>query len=222
MEKYEILASRVTKRGVKVTVSMGAEKDDLVFADIRAGLAWPTDRSPFYCCVLGQPWVDTRFYNPAHPNYELLAEFEHKSLDLDERLSRMADVAVLYKCDFFGDLSASFEEDAHAYHEFKVGKGFSYGDLRPAPFPERFRLGVELIKSWIKSHRLDPMKGSIVSDQLLKITEADLANPKVKELFFAVESLRHAVASFKRDPPVQPLIGTHRRNYPTSPHSWMV
>jgi hypothetical protein len=111
----------------------------------------------------------------------------------------MADVADTYLCRFYADLSGIHEESAATYRRFKSDAGFEHGSLLEAPHVSNIRMGVETIKSLVKASCLDIAKGSTAFDQLSRITEADLAEPDVTQKYYAVEALRHAVASFKRD-----------------------
>jgi hypothetical protein len=221
MEKYQILDSEITKYNIKYVATIEGEKVELKFADVRAGLAWATDKSPLYWCILAQPWIDTEVYAAKVPSYELIKEYMYPGLSIDDKFNSMADDSILYRCDFFADLCPAYEDEAESYWDFRSDRGYQDGGLVAAPYANSFRIGVELIKSWVKSYKLDIMENSEAFDQLSKITESDLADPKVKENFFAIEALRHVASSFKRDPVVQQPQPEIPRNYPPHSQGWM-
>lgn len=220
MHKYEILESERLKAGVKYDALEGGTRISLKLADVRGGLAWATNKSSFYYCIVAQEWIDKRYYN-ADPNFYLLVEREIKGLDIDERFNLVVDDACLYLCDFFADRSPIHEAELNTFYDFWSKHNYRYGNLLPAPYVDNFRLGVEIIKSWVSARRLIIPENTLILDQLSRITENDLSDPDVMKRFFAVDGLRHVVASFKRDPASQSRPDMNFNTGISHPQAWM-
>ena len=220
-DRYQIIESRKTRDGIEYTVGSGSEIETLQFTDIRGAWAWPTDRSPFYWCLVAQEHTDTDSFDEMNTYFELVAEGIDYGLDLDTRFGALTDVSALYLCNFYADLSAVHEEEAAAYYDFQSKHSSKNGSLAPAPYADNFRLGVELTKSWVRERRLDIPKDTVVFDQLSRITNADLADRALKESFFAIETLRHVISSYKRDPVIHKQL-QRPVNFSPHPGSWML
>jgi hypothetical protein len=200
-QKYQMIDSGITATGLhKFSYSTGAGIADVRYTAVRAGIAFPTDKSPFHLVIVGQEYFDPQIYVDTSPVYELLFELSDHGLDLEARHGKLADCADLYKCDFYANLAGINEVGAESYRDFKAKHSYGYGGLLEAPYSANIRLGVELLRSHVKDRSLDIPKDSPAFEQLSRITEADLAEPDVMGKFYAVESLRHCMASYKRDP----------------------
>ena len=202
-QKYEMLDCGITTIGHKFSMfEQGVQGHivDRLYTAVRAGIAFAADKSPFHVAVVGQQYIDSGLYADTIPGFELLYEATDHGLDLEARHNRLADVADLYKCNFYADLSGINDDAAESYRHFKSKCHYEFGNLLEAPYSQNFRIGIELIKSQVKSHYLDISKDSPAFGQLSRITEADLAEPDVRQKFFAVEALRHVMAAFKREP----------------------
>jgi hypothetical protein len=220
-QKYELIETEKCKTFLKYVVENDGEQIEMRFAAVRGAWAWPTDISPFYYCIVAQEWVDSDSYSTAEdPNLELICECTLPGLDLMDRFNRLSDDASLYLCDFRADLNPIHEPEMLAYYDYRSKRNFRYGRLSPAPYADSFRLGVELIKSLAKTSRIDVARETVIYNQLAKITENDLGDVDIKCRYFAIEALRHVVASFKRDPVVylQPYTGT---GFTPHPQAWM-
>ena len=155
------------------------------------------------------------------PNFQLIAEGIDTGLDFESRFRALADLSALYRCDYYADLSDIHEPEAAAYYDFQSKHSYRQGDLAPAPYEDNFRLGVELIKSWVRERRLDLPANTEVFDQLSRITHPDLAGPRVRGRFFAVEALRHVVSGYRRDPAIKPQLH-YMGNYSHYSQGWML
>jgi len=220
--KYEILSSLIGRVGHMFTYQNASEKAEIRFTDVRGGLAWPTDSSPFYCVILGQKWFDQRLYYDKSATFEIIFEAVDRGLDLERRFGELADISSMYKCAFQADLGTLHEPESDSWYDFRAHKSLEYGDLEPAPWCDNFRMGIELCKTSVRTHKLTLTKDTEIFDQLARITETDLAEKDVKSKYFAAEALRHALASFKRDPADLPDVDTSRRGRGGSgPQGWL-
>jgi hypothetical protein len=222
-QKYDMLDCGITAIGHKFSAAEYGTGDHISirFTAVRAGISWASDKSPFHMVVVGRQYIDENLYAITTPAYELLFECADHGLDLEARQNKMADTADLYKCDFYADLSGINEVPAESYRDFKSKHNFEHGSLLEAPYAGNLRLGVESIKSYVKSHSLDIPKDSPAFDQLSRITEADLAEPDVRQKFFAVESLRHVMAAYKRDPVTRRITFGPGPQYGSNEQGWM-
>jgi hypothetical protein len=152
--KYDVLDSLIGKVGHQLTYQNGSAQDIMRFIDIRAGLAFATDSSPFYCIVLGQQWFDPKLFFDTSPSFIVLFEGIDRGLDLERRFSSLADIAALYKCDFYADLAPLCEPEADSWYDYRQHKNLQHGDLDPAPWADNFRMGIELCKTAVRTHKL--------------------------------------------------------------------
>jgi hypothetical protein len=220
-QKYKVLSSGITATRLhKYTYGQSGGTADIRFAAVKGGIAFPTDKSPFHAVVVGQEYIDLSLYAITEPEFELLYEVTDHGLDLEARHNKLADIADLYKANFYADLSGINEAAAEGYRGFKSKHSYAFGSLLEAPYSGNIRLGVELLKSHVKNHTLDIPKHSPAFEQLSRITEADLGEPDVMQKFFCIESLRHVMCSYKRDPGgPSPILSPGRIRY--SEHGWM-
>jgi hypothetical protein len=108
---------------------------------------------------------------------------------------------------------------AEIYRNYTFKEKISIGSLSQAPYVDNFRLGLSLIKDWMKVGLLDISEKSIVYDQLKKITLADLEEmPEIK--FYVINGLRFAIGAFEKYP-VSHYVYPIQRNYYSGPASWM-
>ena len=202
-QRYEIIKTDLVKTGHLFTVDVpNLGRHEMRYLAVRGGVAWATNESPCFWCVIGQVWVDPNIYAIEEPVFELLAECSDNGLDIDTRYGGLLDDATVYKCHYYADLSGDFETEFEAYRDFLSRGSYNHGALLSAPYADRFRLGIELIKSLIKARRLEIPKETVTFEQLSRITEYDLADPACRQRFYAIEGLRHVMASFKRDPAI--------------------
>jgi len=204
--RYQILDSDIGNVGHYLTIQSGSQKDEVRFCDVRGGIAWATDLSPFCIVIVGQDFFDEKLYYDKSPSFTLIFEATDRGLDLERRFNELADIAELYKCDLFADLSPLHEPEQDAWYDYHSAKGLTYGDLLPAPWSDNFRLGIELCKTSVRKHKLSITKDTEAFLQLSRITEKDLGDKDVKARYFAIEALRHLMAAFKRDPADHPNI----------------
>jgi hypothetical protein len=220
--EFEILESKIGKIGHQFTVQNGDQKDEIRFVDVRGGWSWPTDQNPYYCIIVGQDFFDARMYADKSPSFSVIAEITDKGLDLEKRFNDLADIAELYKCDFYANLGSLHEPEADSWYDYQAHKSLRHGDLAPGPWAENFRLGVELCKTSIRTRKLSISKDTEVFAQLQKITQKDLADKDVKSRYYCIEALRHVMASYKRDPAEMPHIDHSKRfDSGAQGQSWM-
>lgn len=205
-QKIEIIESTRTKTGViKLSTPTGQAK----YTAIRAGL----DPESQYYLICGLEWFDDGIYalEPTHRAIDVLLEYRHEGLVLDDLFHKMVSDARLFFSDFWMDRDENHNEDfCKAYYHFQSKHTSPYGALLPAPWTENFKLGLGKIKSLVKENRLDVNKNTLIFDQLTKITQADLENAAVKSTFFCVEALRHVINSFDFSKPIQPQAKPYR------------
>ena len=215
----EVLEGNKKKNCIKLEyISPSGEPGSERFAAIRGGIAWATDKSPFFTVILGQPVFD-QYAAIKEPSFTLLLERADESFDLDARYSQLADDASLFCCDFYTDFSDKFEADRESYFEYRSKFSQPFGELIPAPFQGRYRTGVELIKTLVGRDKLHLPKTSECYSQLSRMSKADLSGKKTSERFWAIEALRHVVASFKRDPVI--ISESNYRSRPEGLNPWM-
>lgn len=224
--RYQIISSEMTKSFFKFTYDPGGggAVADGSFAIIRGAIAHATDKSPCYWCLVGQEFVDPTLYvSTADPRFELIGEVEDHGLDADARHQALLDDGALFMADFYCDLSPEYAPIEEAYRSFQDLHKSEFGGLYPAPWAEarHFRLGVESLKSLVRSHKLDIPKKTTAFEQLSRITESDLADPDCRSKYYAIEALRHVMASFKRNPHEQIYLEGPRAAYPGS-EGWML
>ena len=222
-QKYDVIDGEITPSFHKYSAAEQGTGNliTLRFTAVRAGIAFTTDKSPFHLSVVAQHYIDPEIYADTSPAFDLLFECTDHGLDLESRHNKMADIANLYKCDFYADLSGTNQDSVESYRHWKSKHGFEHGSLLEAPYAGNIRLGVEAIKSYVKSHSLDIPKHSPAFEQLSRITEADLAERDVMPRYYAVEALRHVMSSFKRNPGARRIL-TPRIPRNTSPLGWMI
>jgi hypothetical protein len=220
-QKYEMLNCSINRNGHRFIATEQGNLVPILFVAVRGGVAFACDRAPFHAVVVGRHYVDPEIYANTEPAYEVLFEVTDHGLDLERRHSKLADIGDLYKCNFYADLSGNNEVAAESYRDYKYRHKFDFGSLLEAPYAGNIRLGIEAIKSQISSNVLDIAKGSPAFEQLSRITKADLAELDVAQKYYAVEALRHAVASFKRDSGSGSRITIKLPQYGQQPHGWM-
>ena len=192
----------------------GSEK----FAAIRGGIAFASEKSPFYSCIVGQPLPD-KFDEVKEPFFVLLKETVHAGFDLIQRYSQLKDDAELFCCDWYCDFSDKYDSERESLYEYNSKFSQSFGDLVPAPYANQFRVGLELIKTQTSQNKLIIPKDTEVYSQLTRFTADDLGGKKIAQRFYALEALRHIASSFKRDPAT--IQESNYRRRPEGLNPWM-
>jgi len=214
--KSEMLESTRTKNGViKLSTVDGVAK----YISIRAGL----DPESQYYVIAGLEFIDEEIYavEPGHRAIDVLLEYKHESLILDDFFYKMIEDASLYFCDFYMDRDENHNEDfQQAYFHFQSKHRNPHGALLPAPWVDSFRLGLGKIKSLVKEDRLDVDNDTLIFNQITKITQ-DFEDKDVRTKFFTIEALRHVINSFDRDRPIQINPYNHPGTFGKGPQSWM-
>ena len=134
---FEILSGEKLKNFIKLQyVEPGGKRSEDRFTAIRGGIAFATDNSPFYCCVVGQPRPDEYADESLRkPNFELLYEKIFKGFDQEQRYSALGDAAAIFCCDFYCDYSAEKHQAAKdSFYDYRTKHPQTFGDLAPILF----------------------------------------------------------------------------------------
>jgi hypothetical protein len=187
---YEIKTARRDKNSDKVHHEVEG-KPDIIYLDIRAGLAWPYQRKPGYWLIVGQ-----REEKNVFGKYPLVLLDEGKAKDLSKIFASITDAALRLKCeDVYVDMSEENEPYRHAFSRYCDEGNIRCVFLKPAPYVENFEYGVGLIRDYVKDKVLEIDRGSIVARQLGRIPESVLEENQIAE-YYAVHALRFVLASF--------------------------
>ncbi len=216
----EIVESRRNKNGTIELIT--ADGRNPRYVSIRAGL----DPESRYYIICGMEWVDEQIYaiEPGHRAIDILLEYRHENLILDDFFYKIVEDGSLYFCNFFMDREETHNEDFQkAYAHFKSNHRNPHGALLPAPWVENFKLGLGKIKSLVKEDRLAVNKNTEIFKQLTGITEADLDGKDVRTTHYCIEALRHSINSFDRDRPIQSQPNSHPGGFRSigGKQSWM-
>lgn len=216
--KSEITESKRKKNNVIELTTVDGQNPQYI--SIRAGL----DPENSYYCIAAMEWIDEKFYSiePGHRAIDILLEYRHEGLVLDDFFYKMIEDASLYCCDFYLDREETKNEAFQkAYFHFQSNHRNPHGALLPAPWVDNFRLGLGKIKSLVKENRLNVSENTEVFNQLTRITQANLEDKDVRTKFFAASALRHVINSFDRDRPIQSQAYSHPGSFNRGPQSWM-
>jgi hypothetical protein len=175
---------------IEITKDNGrAEREHLRGA--RAGLSWPSPRSPAYYVILGQ--LSKTLPNGRHPLWVLREGFNHIINDLFQEAVDVMGEFVAHEV--FSDISSKYQNYVLNFWQFHQERKLQEIRLLPAPFFQSFNHGVFLVKEWIKNEALHIPEGTLVREQLRNIREDDLkVDPEAE--FFAINALRHSLAAF--------------------------
>lgn len=185
------------------------------YKDIRGGISWAitssNGNSPHYYCMLGQLWTEGgRFEGekPQRGKVILLTEYRAASLlSRADFLRNLTDYSKGLYCDTYYTTDVDLTQgeinpDVAAFRQYVSENNIKnpHPILKQAPFPEKFRFGIEEISTWREQGKIDIPKDSIVYEQLTTIQESDLEkSPETK--FYAINALRYVVCAFLKYPP---------------------
>ena len=71
--------------------------------------------------------------------------------------------------------------------------------LSRAPFAQNFPFTIGMLRQWAEQGCLEIAEGSIVRDQLKRISSEDLAQAGVEHTFYAIRALDYLVASIEKN-----------------------
>jgi hypothetical protein len=170
------------------------------YADIRAGLSWPTEEAPGYYCILGERYEDFLRFEGIERRGELrlLAEYQYEGVSLSDLFARLTDDLAMLECQsIYTDTEEPFLGHVETFWEFRSKTGAKMGNLTQAPYAANWLLGVSWIQDWIRSRLLSIPETSAAYSQLKSIAKSDLAESP-ENRFFAVNALRYVVGAFHK------------------------
>jgi hypothetical protein len=170
-------------------------QEDRIYQTLRAGLVWPNKSAPAYFCILGQ--LDQENASKRNPVIFLC---ENQTKELPLLFDKITDQAKILMCE---EVYVDLTEDRRCFYDSftdyceETGARGLY--LQQAPWPENFAYGLSLIRDWIAKHSLEIERGTVLADQLGKISEDLLEDTAKAEVdFFAVNALRYALGAFQK------------------------
>ena len=191
---YQIKNARRDKNSDKVHHEVEG-KPDIIYLDIRAGLAWPYQRKQGYWLIVGQRQEKNVF-----GKYPLVLLDEGKAKDLSKIFASITDSALRLKCeDVYVDMSEENEPYRHAFSRYRDECNIQRVFLRSAPYVENFDYGIGLIREWVKDEALRIDRDSIIARQLGQIPESVLEENQKNE-YYALHALRYVLAAFEKNP----------------------
>lgn len=187
----------VRREGSFITVIVKkSEKEKISFfvKEIRGSLLWPTVNTPGYLCVMGQK-TGINVYGKC-PLFLIEEAVEQLSKDLFEKL---IEFRKRFSCrQFYNDFKPENQSIKRLfYHHCRYERVPSI-ELTRAPLVENFNLRMDLVREWVKNEGLEVPEGTILCDQLERMSPGDLSE-KPEERFFAVNTLSYILASLERD-----------------------
>lgn len=208
---YQIKTVRRDKDTEKIHHEIDGQPD-VIYLDIRAGLAWPYQTQPGYWLILGQR--DERNAFGKHP---LVLIDERKAKDLSKLFNSLTDAAVRVGCeDVYVDRNEENLCYCEAFWRYLDEGNIQRVFLNPASYIENFEFGIGLIREWLKDKALEIDRNSIIARQLGQIPESVLEEEK-KDAYFALHALRFVLASFVKNPwraPLEDIDYGDPENYP--------
>lgn len=154
-----------------------------------AGLSWPEEGHPAFCCVVSEVPVDRSVtFESVGPSFEIISEFETFSLPAlftyFQTLRNFRCASAYTKLDqkyytYIKDFSV-FKRESNLNLSLKMSRSSS------------FEASLLKIKDVIASHRLKFSVSSIVKAQLAAFSKADLKN---ETNFYAVRALSMVIGS---------------------------
>ena len=161
-----------------------------------------------------------QFVEDKSPAFVLLHEWEDPGFDLSQRYNQLADDASLYCCDWLCDFSEKYQGDRESFYDHQSRyPSRQHGNLTPSPYADRFRLGLELLKTLINQNDLTLPKSSTLYEQLTRFAADDLKTKKVSQTWYAINAARFAIGSYRQEPIM--LRESSRRPYGKSQNQWM-
>jgi hypothetical protein len=178
-----------------------------VFEDRRAGLTFPTVKSPGYFCIFGlQSVVTHRDKRPL----ELLAEGSFT--DQDKFFASLTRHMRLMRCPVvYGDCSKAFQSNEVEFEKYVNRNGVRNINLYDASEFDGFEssyAGFEAARAPMDEHGkkglLDISEKSQLREELRAIDEDDFKLQKPWEKFPAVNAFNHVIMSYVISPWVKP------------------
>jgi hypothetical protein len=189
---YQIKVARKDKDSGKIIHELNGQPD-IIYLDIRAGLAWPYQTQPGYWLVMGQHEEKSAF---GKHSLVLLGEGESRSLN--KLFDSLTDAAVRLKCeDVYVDMSEKNDAYREAFSRYRDGGNIRRVFMKPAPYDENFEYGTGLIREYVKDKALEIDRDSIIARQLGQIPESVLEENQLAE-YYAIHALRFVLASFDK------------------------
>ncbi len=168
----DVVAIRKSEGGTIVFETTLAEKPNLHFLSIRAGLSWPA-QNPGYFLLLGQRTTkNIRGYNLL----QFLSEGEYANpRDLFDRLAD--ECAKFHAEDVYVDLSENWRAFEKIFDNLMQDRDMGGLRLVDAPFREaRFEVTLSLITRYVSDRALVIDGDTILADQLSRIPRGPLGD----------------------------------------------
>ena len=207
MTQPTVVEWKKTDHGIVLhQLSDGSRKE---WAAIRAGLSLPTEEANGFFIILAESWTGTatRFegQDRKRDRLHVLAEQEIQSAFLDDTLRPFTDECALLGCQAaytgFSDTPDVDEIDQQVrLAREQLQEQHSGVTLYPAPYHKQFKVGIDIIRSFLDKALLVLTEKSLVAQQLVSLSQYDLAE-KPESRFVAVNGLRFVIGSFHKSPP---------------------
>lgn len=170
---------------------------DRIYRTLRVGLSWPENTAPAYFCIIGETHRQNEF-----KRYPLIFLAEGESVEGFSVLDLLIDRYKMVLCSgIWADLTEDKRIFRDVFHDHCIENEVKGVYLQPAPWPDQFAYGLNLIRNWIEKKSLEVQKDSILARQLGRLPQdlkAYSSNPE--QDFYAVNALRYVLGSFQKHP----------------------
>lgn len=200
------------------------EAETVKFSGFYAGLAWLTAKNPGYAVVFGKVVPPD---DQGRGVFHVLKEITSEELSQTDFLTQVSDISSEFGLyDLHADLTD--EDSTVAFREFMESRKRSI-DLEPGAYMDNLFLMVSVLRDWLTQGSLKLHEGSIIREQLRKITREDFKAP-LKELeanFFAVSATRFTLGIAHQERPryepslEEKMAGRGIYQDGGDPHGWM-
>ena len=213
---YDLIKAERSKTAIIHEVGQGPEVVVNRWQSVRAGVSFPDAGTPGAFVVIGLD-VEEPFDTGPDP-LVLIDEGLHEGVGIDSFWQEVTDAvtATLVRPLY---LDMTDQPQMLAFYDF-IGRRNLSIDFEPAPWPDRFQLGLGGVFDWFKDGRLDLHKDSKTRSELRGIEQAAVSGDHPERRFPLTNALRFVLSGFRKFPPVAPLkIG---RGAPYREGGWML
>ena len=206
MTQATVIEAKKTDSGIiHHQLSDGSRKE---WAAIRAGVSLPTEEANGYFIIFGEEWTGGgtvyEGQKPRRGRLQILAEQQIESPFLRDTLRPFTDACSMFGCAY---AYAGFDDNnpAETDQQVQLAQEWIYDEglrirLYSAPYHKKFKVGVDLIHSFLDKALLILPEKSLVAQQLAGLSQHDLLE-KPETRFVAVNGLRFVIGSFHKSPP---------------------
>lgn len=198
----QIVTVSELKRAIVHDVDLGErEPTRYKYGAIRCGLAWPGLNTPPYYIILGEEKLDPiSDHDGFRKTIRFLCEHQGADLELESFFDRMTDDCLTVGCrEIYADIAGANENFRDGFWQWQEKNNQRRFSLHQAPFASSWTSGIAAVTARTRDKTLRLLEGTIVLDQLRRISRSDLENQPEK-FFWAVKALCHAIAAFKKYP----------------------